>query len=64
MPEDLSVVPDSLDDHVGKGRLAEVERTCAGLVQEAVECGKRLPGRQGAPSERPIGRQTVRGAAM
>ena len=33
VPEDLRVVHNSLDNHAGKGWLAEVERTSASLVQ-------------------------------
>jgi len=59
VPEDLRVVPNGLDNHVGKDWLAEVERTSASLVQETIQCGEGLSGGQRAAWEEPMRRQTV-----
>ena len=43
VPEDFGVVPDGFDDHVRDCRLAEVDRSMAGLVQQTIHSGERLP---------------------
>jgi len=44
MPKGISVVVEGLDDHVCHRRLAQVEWTAAGFVQQAVQRGKGFSG--------------------
>jgi hypothetical protein len=40
MHKDLSVVPDRFHDHVRYRRLAKIERTAGGFVEQSIQCGK------------------------
>jgi hypothetical protein len=57
--EDASIVPDGFYVYICDGRLAEVERTTAGFVQQTIHGGKRLSGVERVRRESPVGRQTA-----
>src|SRR5271157_4503425 len=59
MPQGISVVLEGLDDHVCHRRLAQVEWTAAGFVEQAVQCGKCSSGTDCRRGKRSIGRQTI-----
>ena len=40
VPEDIGVVVDGFHNHVRDGRLAEVDRSSAGFVQQSIHSGK------------------------
>jgi hypothetical protein len=59
MPEDIGVVVDGSNNHVREGRLAEVDRSNAGFVQQSIHSGK-CPSRvESLRRESPVRRQTV-----
>jgi hypothetical protein len=57
--QDVGVVLDGFHDHVGDGRLAQVEGSTAGFVQQSIHGGKCLSGVERIGRENPVGRQTV-----
>jgi hypothetical protein len=57
--ECAGVVLDSFYDHVREGRLAKVERSIAGIVQQSIHGGKCLSGVERMGRESSVGRQTV-----
>lgn len=59
VPEDFGVVVDGLHDHVCDGRLAEVDRSLAGFVQQPIDGGKCLSRVERVHQESAIGWQTV-----
>src|ERR1700682_5510692 len=59
MPEDVGVVLDGFYDHVCNGRLAQVEPTAAGFVQQSIHGGKCPSGAERVRRESSVGRQTV-----
>src|SRR5438067_9056033 len=40
VPEDIGVVVDGFHNHIRDGRLAEVDRSIAGFVQQSIHSGK------------------------
>ena len=59
VPEDLGVVVDGFHNHVRGGRLAEVDRSSAGFVQQSIHSGK-CPSRvESLRRESPVRWQTV-----
>ncbi len=54
MPEGVGVVLDGFYDQLSNGWLAEVERTRASLIQQAVQCDKSLSGGEHPRWERPV----------
>src|SRR5260370_15994758 len=59
MSEDIGVVLDCLNDHVCDLRLAQVERSGAGFVQQSIHGGKCLSGGERAGWKGSVGWQTV-----
>ena len=59
VPEDIGVVVDGFHDHVRDGRLAEVDRSIAGFVQQPIQGGKCLSRVELAGRKSPVGWQTV-----
>jgi hypothetical protein len=59
VPEDISIVVDGFHNHVRDGRLAEVDRSSAGFVQQPIHRGKSPSRVESLRRESPVRRQTV-----
>jgi hypothetical protein len=61
MSEGVGIIVDGFYDHAGHARLAKVERTAGGLVQQSVQRSKGLPGVECGRREGSIRGQTAIG---
>ena len=59
VPEDTGVVVDGFHNHVRDGRLAEVDRSSAGFVQQSMHSGMCTSRVGSLRRESPVRRQTV-----